>query len=320
MFKKKLSTEIEERKNLKNSTDQTVYGIGIDTGGTYTDAVLMNLKTCQVVKSSKRPTVHHDLKKGIVEALTDVLSYDKSIQIAQIAFSTTLATNALAEGGGAGVGLIVIGQVKHLDLPVVSVRFVDGGHDHMGKEIKPLDIESIVDAVSELKGHVDAYAIAAAMSIENPVHEQVAAKAVELVDSKPVFCSHLISRKPGIKERAATAVLHARLMPVIKGFVDHLKKLKGNVTLSSKMRIIQGYATAIDLDEAILRAAATLGGGPAATAFYGAKFVAAKRALVVDIGGTTTDMTLIENGQPVISNRDSIINKWRTHIDAVAIL
>jgi N-methylhydantoinase A/oxoprolinase/acetone carboxylase beta subunit len=109
-----------------------VYGIGIDTGGTYTDAVLMNLKTLQVVRTSKRPTVHHDLKKGIIEALTEVVSNDESTQIARIAFSTTLATNAIAEGRGAGVGLIVIGQVKHLDLPVVSVRYVDGGHDHIG--------------------------------------------------------------------------------------------------------------------------------------------------------------------------------------------
>jgi N-methylhydantoinase A/oxoprolinase/acetone carboxylase beta subunit len=228
-----------------------------------------------------------------------------------------LATNAIAEGRTSRVGLIVIGQVKPFEAPVVSVRYVEGGHDHLGREVKPLNVEQIVDAVHSFKGHVDAYAVAASLSIENQTHEQVAAKAIELVDRKPVVCSSDVSLKSGIQERAATAVLHAGLMPVIQGFVTQVNQLKKERFLNADMRMIRGDATATDLKEAAERAAGTVASGPAATAYFGAKSTAAKLAMVVDIGGTTTDITFIKNGKPVISTEGSLIDRWQTHIDAV---
>ena len=295
----------------------TAYGIGIDTGGTYTDAVLFDLGERQVIRVSKRPTIHHCLERSIVEALDDIFPVGEAEALRKIAFSTTLATNAIAEGRTSKVGLIVIGQVKPFDAPVVSVRYVEGGHDHLGKEVSPLNIEQIVEAVGSLKGHVDAYAIAASLSIENQTHEQVAAKAIELVDRKPVVCSSGVSTKAGIRERAATAVLHASLMPVIQRFVAQVNQLKKDRFPNADMRIIRGDATADSLTEAVARAAGTVASGPAATAWFGAKSTAARHAIVVDIGGTTTDITFIKNGKPVISQDGSLIDRWRTHIDAV---
>ncbi|BBO92470.1 hydantoinase/oxoprolinase N-terminal domain-containing protein [Desulfosarcina ovata] len=308
----------EERpETMQTATLKPAYGIGIDTGGTYTDAVLFDLSRRAVVRSAKRPTVHHDLRQGIIDVLDDIVSGQETEQIRTIAFSTTLATNAIVEGRGADVGLIVIGQVKPFEAPVVSTCYVDGGHDHMGREVKPLDIERIVDAVAGMKSHVTGYAIAGAMSIENPAHEQVAAKAVELTDPQPVFCSHAISSRAGIRERAATAVLHARLRPVIQAFVDHAEQLLEHRHISAEIRMIHGDATAIDLRQAALRAASTVASGPAATAYFGAKSSVAKTALVVDVGGTTTDITLIKDGRPLISCDGSLIDRWRTHVDAV---
>jgi N-methylhydantoinase A/oxoprolinase/acetone carboxylase beta subunit len=186
---------------MKISSSDTVYGIGIDTGGTYTDAVLFDLREHQVISISKRPTIHHCLERSIVQALDDIFPVGKAEAVRKIAFSTTLATNAIAEGRMSRVGLIVIGQVKPFDAPVVSVRYVEGGHDHLGREVSPLNVDQIVDAVDSFKGHVDAYAIAASLSIENQTHEQVAAKAIELVDRKPVVCSSGVSSKAGIRER-----------------------------------------------------------------------------------------------------------------------
>ena len=304
---------------MKMRSIDKVYGIGIDTGGTYTDAVLLDLRGNQVIRASKRPTIHHCLEMSILQALEDIYPVDKSEAVRQIAFSTTLATNAIAEGRISRVGLIVIGRVKPFDAPVLSVRYVEGGHDHLGKEVTPLNVEQIVDAVDGFKGHVDAYAIAASLSIENPTHEQVAAKAIELLDRKPVVCSSSVSSKAGIRERAATAVLHASLMPVIQGFVTQVNQLKEDRFLTTDMRIIRGDAKADNLTQAVARAACTVASGPAATAYFGAKSAAAKLAMVVDIGGTTTDITFIQNGKPVISNEGSLIDRWQTHIDAVDI-
>ncbi len=302
---------------MKTDSHEPIYGIGIDTGGTYTDAVLFDLREHQVISVSKRPTIHHRLELSIVQALDDIFPVDKVQSVRKISFSTTLATNAIAEGRMSRVGLIVIGPVKPFDAPVVSIRYVEGGHDHLGREIKPLDVEQIVDAVGGFKGHVDAYAIAASLSIENPTHEQVAAKAIELMDRKPVVCSSDVSSKSGIRERAATAVLHASLMPVIQEFVKQVDQLKEDRLHTAEMRIIRGDATANNLEQAVERAASTVASGPAATAYFGAKSSVAKLAMVVDIGGTTTDITFIKNGVPVISTEGSLIDQWRTHIDAV---
>ena len=302
---------------MKTKSKNTVYGIGIDTGGTYTDAVLFDLREHQVIRVSKRPTLHHRLDLSIVQALNDILPAGNAKAVRKIAFSTTLATNAIAESRMSRVGLIVIGQVKPFDTPAVSVRYVEGGHDHLGREVKPLDVEQIVDAVQSFKGHVDTYAIAASLSIENPAHEQVAAKAIELVDRKPVVCSSDVSSKSGIRERAATAVLHASLMPVIQEFVTQVSRLKKERFLTADMRIIRGDAIADNLTQAVAHAAGTVASGPAATAYFGAKSTAAKLAMVVDIGGTTTDITFIKNGMPVISTEGSLIDRWQTHIDAV---
>jgi N-methylhydantoinase A/oxoprolinase/acetone carboxylase beta subunit len=302
---------------MKSNSREPIYAIGIDTGGTYTDAVLYDLREHQVISVSKRPTLHHCLERSIVQALDDVCSVDKAEFVRTIAFSTTLATNAIAEGRMSKVGLIVIGQVKPFDAPVVSVRYVEGGHDHLGREVKPLNVDQIVEAVGSLKGQVDAYAIAASLSIENQTHEQVSAKAIELIDRRPVVCSSDVSSKAGIRERAATAVLHASLMPVIKGFVTQVNKLKKDRFVSADVSIIKGDATADNLTQAIARAAGTVASGPAATAYFGAKSTAAKMAMVVDIGGTTTDIACIKNGKPVISNEGSLIDRWQTQIDAV---
>ncbi|MGD9251514.1 MAG: hydantoinase/oxoprolinase N-terminal domain-containing protein [Desulfobacterales bacterium] len=105
---------------MKTRSIDKVYGIGIDTGGTYTDAVLLDLREHQVITASKRPTIHHCLELSILQALEDIYPVDESDAVRQIAFSKTLATNAIAEGRMSRVGLIVIGRVKPFDAPVIS--------------------------------------------------------------------------------------------------------------------------------------------------------------------------------------------------------
>lgn len=298
---------------------QNGYAIGIDTGGTYTDAVLLERSSGKVIASAKTPTTHRDLSIGLTTALDGIMT-KSSIPPEGVDFvsvSTTLATNAVVEDKGARVGLFIIGLTKALDLPVVSIQYAAGGHTITGAEENKLDIEAIVDGVGNLRGHVDAYAVSAAMSFTNPAHEIVASKAIELVDPKPVFCSHEVSGKAGIKERAATTVLNARLMPVMQDFIKGVRSAMQGQNLTCPVSIIRGDATAMDIDMAIRHAADTFASGPAATAYFGKTFAPGEKALIVDVGGTTTDVTLIQSGQPTIKKGGSRIGKWETHVEAV---
>lgn len=293
--------------------------IGIDTGGTYTDAVLVDKSSRKVVASAKTPTTHYDLSLGITSALKKLMEgrLNDLSGVAEVHVSTTLATNAVVEDRGSRVGLFVIGQTKPLDLPALSIRYVPGGHTYTGEEENKLDIEMLVDGIEALRGMVEAYAVTASMSIQNPAHELVAAKAIQMMDPKPVFLSHQISKKPGMKERAATAVLNASLMPVMEYFLKSMNHALSSEGFTGKVMIVRGDGFLMDLEKAASEAASTFASGPAATAIYGALPSGGAEAIVVDVGGTTTDITMIRGGKPVISSDGSIIGEWETHVDAV---
>ena len=294
------------------------YIIGIDTGGTYTDAVLLESTTGRVFATAKEPTTHHRLSIGtgrVLQALftgTDI----SPEQILSVAVSSTLATNSVVENKGARVALLVIGYVKHFRLPVKAVIFIKGGHTITGAEEEPLDLEYLVDIVGGLKNEVDAYGVCAAMSIENPTHELVTEKAISLIDPKPVFCSHRISRQAGMQERAATAGLHAKLMPIMQDYVAGVREAMTEQHLLCPMAIIAGNGTIVSSTEAVAQAGLTVASGPACTAFFGS-LQSSEDNLVIDVGGTTTDIAMIENGNPLLSEDGCTIGDWKTHIEAV---
>ncbi len=296
------------------------YGLGIDTGGTYTDAVILELNTCTVVKSAKTPSTHADLGIGIVNVLKSLFA-DLDLQpseITTIAVSTTLATNTVFENQRAKVALFVIGPVKHFDLPAVSVSHIEGGHNHLGEEENSLDVEMLYDRVLYVKDNVDAYAVTASMSIKNPAHEKVAKKALEMLDpNKPVFCSYHASNLAGIQERAATTVLNARLLPTMQSFLQGVENALTDLSLTQKLAVIRGDGRPMDLEIAVKHAADTFASGPAASICYGASFSKTADAVIVDVGGTTTDISIIRNNHPVTSKEGCRIGKWQTHVNAV---
>ncbi|WP_310599636.1 hydantoinase/oxoprolinase family protein [Desulfobulbus sp.] len=295
----------------------TTYCIGIDTGGTYTDAVLLDLASGRVVDWRKERTTPHDLSLGVGRALQGLLRQSvQAREVASLAVSTTLATNAVVEGQGARVGLFVFGPVRHFKLPVVANIFLKGGHTITGEEDEPLDLEGLVDTLPMLAKEVDSYAVCGAMSIKNPAHELVAREAIRLIDPKPVFCSHLVSGHPGMLERSATACLHARLMPLMADFLASIQRSMLTAGLDCPVTIICGNGRGEDLDRIADQAAITMASGPAATARFGAAG-GFDSALVVDVGGTTTDVCLIKDGEPLLNREGCVIGEWRTHVEAV---
>lgn len=293
--------------------------IGIDTGGTYTDAVVLDSGTGRVLAGAKAPTTAHDPAMAIGRALAEVLAASnvEPGRIGLVTVSTTLATNALVEDKGAEVGLFVIGHDRRLHVPAADSRFIPGGHKARGVEVEPLGMEFLLKGIAAMRGHVDAYAVCALLACDDPTHELVAAKAIELTDPKPVFCSHQASRLPGIEERAATAVLNARLLPVMRDFLQSIARSMQRLGLSCPVRIVRGDGKSMDLDQALHNSSSTVASGPAATALFGARAAAGDTAVIVDVGGTTTDITLIRDGRPVIREEGMTIGAWRTHVRAV---
>jgi N-methylhydantoinase A/oxoprolinase/acetone carboxylase beta subunit len=295
----------------------TSYCIGIDTGGTYTDGVLIDNKTLEVVHWAKKTTTHHDLGIGVGRVLESLLAGGISPRdVHQLAVSTTLATNAIVEGRGARVGLLVFGYVRHFKLPVMANVFLRGGHTITGEEEQPLDIEGLVDTIQGLKEEVDSYAVCGAMSIKNPAHELVAEEAIAVLDPKPVFCSHQVSDHPGMQARAATACLHAKLMPLMVAFLSSIQLSMLKIKLNCPVTIICGNGKGASLDDAVERAAITMASGPAATARFGCT-AGEPSALIVDVGGTTTDVCMIRDGHPVLSEEGCVIGQWQTHVEAI---
>ena len=294
------------------------YIIGIDTGGTYTDAVLMEAESGAVIATAKELTTHYHLATGTGHVLAALLQNSgvAAADIGQLAVSTTLATNAVVEGKGARVGLFVIGYVKHFRLPVVAVVFIKGGHTIQGTEEEPLDLENLVDTVRGLASEVDAYAVCSAMSMENPTHELVAEKAIGMLDPKPVFCSHRISQQAGMRERAATAALHAKLMPLMQDYIAGVQVAMIKQGLSCPVVIIGGNGKTVSIDQAVERAGVTVASGPACTAHFGALQTSGD-ALVIDVGGTTTDIAMIEGGRPQLAPDGCQIGEWQTHVEAI---
>ena len=294
------------------------YIIGIDTGGTYTDAVLIDRQTKRVIATAKKPTTHQDLAIGTGQALTELFRQTGVAphQIASLAVSSTLATNSVVENKGARVVLLVIGYVRHFKLPVKAVVFIKGGHTITGKEEEPLDLEYLVEVVHRLKDEVDAYGVCSAMSMHNPAHELVAEKAIAMIDAKPVFCSHRISSIAGMKERAATAGLHAKLMPLMQDYIHGVGEAMARLELSCPVYIISGNGQTISAQNAIEHAGLTVASGPACTAHFGALHSTAD-SLVVDVGGTTTDIALIRAGRPILTADGCKIGDWQTHVEAV---
>lgn len=161
--------------------------LGVDTGGTYTDAVLIRDEK-DVIASAKALTTRNDLAIGVGNAVRAVLekAHVKAADVSLASLSTTLATNALVEGQGGRVALIYVG-FKERDLQAHGLAdalkgdpylVVSGGHNHAGGEVMPLDEAALVAFLESHKDDVSGFAVASQFATRNPAHELRVAELV----------------------------------------------------------------------------------------------------------------------------------------------
>ena len=304
------------------------YLLGVDTGGTYTDAVILDEAADAVIGKAKSLTTRADLALGIGRAVDAALAGAgvQPSQIAMVSLSTTLATNALVEGQGGRVALIVIGfDADDLERgglvealkgdPVVRLA---GGHNHAGGQAAALDMAALEQAVTELSGDVMGFAVASRFATRNPAHEVAARDLIRRVSGRPVTCSHELSAKLNGPKRALTAVLNARLIGMIDRLVAACERHLEAVGITAPLMVVRGDGALISAAMVRERPIETILSGPAASIVGARWLTGASDALVSDIGGTTTDVALLRNGLPEIDPEGARVGGLRTMVEAVA--
>ena len=304
------------------------YLLGVDTGGTYTDAVVLDEATDQILASAKSLTTRPDLALGVGRAIDAALAQAAidPAQVAMVSLSTTLATNALVEGQGGKIALVFIGfeaaELGRAGLtdalrgdPVIALA---GGHSHAGGEIAALDLAGLAQAIDALDAGITGFAIAGSFATRNAAHEIAARDLIREMTGKPVTCSHELSSALGGPKRALTAVLNARLIGMIDGLIGACEGHLVKVGIDARLMVVRGDGALVSAAVAREKPIETILSGPAASIAGASWLTGELDALVSDIGGTTTDVCLLKGGKPKIDPQGARVGPYRTMVEAVA--
>ncbi|MCU9849937.1 hydantoinase/oxoprolinase family protein [Defluviimonas sp. WL0024] len=304
------------------------YLLGVDTGGTYTDAVILDEREDRVIASAKSLTTRPDLSLGVGRAIDAAIEKAgvKAAQVAMVSLSTTLATNALVEGQGGRVALVFIGfeesELARAGLtdalkgdPVIRLA---GGHNHGGGEVAPLDLARLETEIATLGADITGFAVAASFATRNPAHENAARELIREKTGKPVTCSNELSAGLNGPRRALTAVLNARLIGMIDRLITACEAHMASLGIDAPLMVVRGDGALVSADLARDRPIETILSGPAASIAGASWLTGETDALVSDIGGTTTDVCLLKDGKPMIDPMGARVGEFRTMVEAVA--
>jgi N-methylhydantoinase A/oxoprolinase/acetone carboxylase beta subunit len=302
------------------------YRLGIDTGGTYTDAVLVD-DADRIVAVAKSLTTRHDLTVGIANALNSLPG--KILQeVRLVALSTTLSTNSVVEGRGAPVAVLLPGYLPQqvdksglLDIfSTEQVIMLAGGHDAMGVERTPLDEDAIRVAITSLRDRVSAFGVSSMFGVRNPAHEVRVRELVEDLSSRPVTCGHELASDLDAPRRALTVALNARMVPIIRELIVAVQDILSKLKISAPLMMVKGNGSLINTRTALKQPVGTVLSGPAASVVGACALSGARNAIIADMGGTTTDIAVVSDGQPELSSDGVRIGDWKPMVEAVRVI
>ena len=303
--------------------------IGIDTGGTYTDAVVIERSAHRILASAKSITTKGDLAVGVGLAMAEAVAALKgevqAKDIRLVSISTTLATNAVVEGhGGAAAAMLIGFDDKMVERTGIAAAFPDmpliriaGGHDHNGDEVTNLDFATLKNALEALKGRVGSIAIASTFAVRNNAHELATRDLVIETLGFPVTLSSELSSALDAPRRALTSVLNARLIGHIARLIAAVKRAMQGLDIECPLMIMKGDGALASAESVIHRPIETILSGPAAS-LVGAKWLSGLDNFIMsDMGGTTTDVGILENGRPLVALHGAEVGGWRTMVKAI---
>ena len=309
------------------------YMIGVDVGGTFTDFSVFNLETGELFhyKDSSTPG---DPSRAIVKGVKDVLEIKKAQarDVVYLAHGTTVGTNALIEKKGARVGLITtegfkdlmeIGNQKRPSLydlqaqkpvPLIPSGCNIGVRERIrydGSVYTPLDEENVRQAVRQLKQYgVQAIAVCTLFSFINPAHEN-RIKEIIAEEYPEVYTTISSELAPEFREysRMSTTVLNSYLGPVMKKYVNNFQTSVREMGIQAEPYITQSNGSIISIKETIDCPIKCAVSGPSA-GVVAASFIGrqcnADKIITFDMGGTSADISLIENFTPQVSNEREV--------------
>jgi len=303
-------------------------GIGIDTGGTYTDAVIYEFSSKQVLSSAKSLTTKNDLSVGILSALGK-LDAELLPRAEVAALSTTLATNACVEGKGGRAKLLFLG-LEDETLRRVGGKYGLGGEGEVhaypgagsfdGQVLPAPDWERIAREAEEWLSDADGLGIVELYAMNNgAVAEREARDRLRRVRDLPtVLSSELFSGLNSV-QRGSGTLLNAKLVPIIRDFMDATIRAFRALGIRAPIVVVRSDGSLMSEAFSRLRPVETILCGPAASVLGGVELAGRKDSIIVDMGGTTTDVSLVKAGRPVRVKSGIQIGAWRTFVRGVQI-
>jgi len=296
--------------------------IGLDVGGTHTDVVLLDNQGLR--KEVKVPTDPCDLFNSVLSGLTAITEDIDPSAIDRIVLSTTLTTNAVVQDSTPPVGMIVSsgpGIDPEFYRTNSSYFAVAGSIDHRGREIEPIDVGEIEQIVADLKKEGIRYVgVVGKFSVRNPSHELEINRILNNSFEK-IFMGHRISGNLNFGRRIATAFLNASVYPLHKEFYHAVQQSLQARGLKLPLRLLKADGGNMDFKTSIEYPAQTILSGPAASVMGATAFGSEEEdTLVMDIGGTTTDMAVLIKGAPVLDPLGISLGEYKTLIRSLETL
>lgn len=297
------------------------YGLGIDAGGTYTDAAIYDF-TCQALHcKNKALTTKWDFSIGIDQALSKL---ERSIleKVELVSVSTTLATNAIVEGEGQRAGLILMsGNMDSSDdlIDHMPRAVVKGQMNISGQEKEPVDPDEIRRTARRMikQNGVTAFAVSGFAGALNPAHELEVKHILQEETGMVVTCGHELSNLLNFVVRAQTAVLNARIIPRMIKFFQELDLVLKKRGINAPVMVVKGDGTLMSSAMAKQRPVETILSGPAASVAGAKLLTGLNNAMIVDIGGTTTDTADLSDGLVDVCESGAHVGGFATHVKAL---
>lgn len=309
--------------------------LGIDVGGTFTDLLLRDERR-QRTFQAKTPSTPEDQSIGILNGVKLICSMAEvdPAEVELILHGTTVATNAVLEGKGARVGLLLTKGFEYtlhlakswtpgplfgwiiMDKPdplasLDDTRGIAGRIDAQGREIEPLDIAQATQAIDDLcSSGIEALTISLMHAYANDAHELALARIVaERYPHIPVSLSSDILPEFREYDRAITTVMNAYVRPIMRRYLSNIERRLGENNVTSRLHIVRSDGGLMSAATAAERPVHTVLSGPAGGVISTAKIGQATglgKLLAFDMGGTSTDVSVIIDGQPTISRSTEV--------------
>lgn len=285
--------------------------IGIDVGGTFTDAVVIDNVTYEVIAKKKIPTTHEEgVAAGVVEIISQLMTEQglEPDDVVFIAHGTTQATNALLEGDVASVGVIGMGtgldaRGAKNETNVEAIELAPGKFlkiSHTFLDSKQIDRPGIEASIQALLGQGAEVLVASeAYSVDDPEHEQQVQKIAE---EKGIYCTggHEISQLYGLKMRTRTAVVNGSLIPKMMETANMTEQAVVDTKIKSGLMIMRCDGGVMSINEVRKRPILTMLSGLAAGVAGALMYEKISDGIFFEVGGTSVDISVIKNGKVMI--------------------